>query len=348
MAETTIEWTATRRADGTSAPGFTFNPWRGCTRVSAGCVNCYAETLSGRNHGTLGTWGPKGERVIAAETYWRLPLKWEKEARAAGERRRVFCASLADVFEGPETMPQASRAPVEAARRELWKMIGLTPNLDWILLTKRPENVLRMVPHEWYLPMYHGEFPANVWIGTSVEDQATANERIPHLLKIPASVRFLSCEPLLGPVELTWEDDAGRLGSYLPMHDHRPEYFPSVFGDGSGKATPLNVGVDWVIVGGESGPGARPMHPEWARSLRDQCEAAGVPFFFKQHGEWAAESQMSTAVLAEAAAKVHRAGTGLQSIHEWGGDVMSWRVGKKAAGRLLDGKLHDAFPEPGR
>lgn len=246
----------------------TFNPWRGCTKVSAGCDNCYAEKMSGRNPKTLGVWGKHGTRVVASEAMWREPLKWNAAALRAGERHRVFCASLADVFEGHETMPEASWKDVEYARYRLFNLIEQTPHLDWLLLTKRPQNVL-----DFLIPDKHSgriePLPDNVWIGTSVEDQKTADERILHLLQIPAKVRFLSIEPLLGPIDLwPWLSlKANQHGEVAPEADCLGYDRP---------------GIGWIIVGGESGPNARPMHPDWVRSIRDQCQAAGVPFFFKQ------------------------------------------------------------------
>lgn len=249
-----IEWT-----------DHTFNPWRGCTKVSDGCKNCYAMTLSNRFDGKHGIWGPKGTRVIAAESAWKNPLKWDREAAKLGERHRVFCASMADVFEGPETMPEKAWTDVSVARERLGELIDQTPNLDWLILTKRPENVLKYGPlgMRWT----QDPMPPNVWIGTSCEDQKTADERIPHLLKCPAAVRFLSCEPLLGSVDLsTW------LGPYGSSID----YGQSVGYENMGNK------IHWVIAGGESGPGRRPMELDWMRSIRNQCKAAGVAFFGKQ------------------------------------------------------------------
>lgn len=239
----------------------TFNPWRGCTKVSDGCKNCYAETMSRRNTKTLGMWGPSGTRVVASESQWRLPLKWDKAAKAAGERHRVFCASLADVLEdwqGPMLNAKGEvlhrdegkldgNRPIGMfdMRRQLFETINATPHLDWLLLTKRPENARRMLPDRWL----DIRWPHNVWMGTSVENQSASDERIPHLLQIPAKVRFLSMEPLLGPVTVA------AIG-----------------------------GINWVIVGGESGQHARPMSLEWASSIREHCRAASVPFFFKQLG----------------------------------------------------------------
>ena len=244
----------------------TFNPWRGCTKVSPGCEHCYAETMSKRNPSVLGEWGPNGKRVIAAESYWRQPLAWDRAAAKAWERHRVFCASLADVFE--------DRKELHRPRLRLFRLIEATPNLDWLLLTKRPENVMPALKQAamlddsefvtaWY---FRSRVPHNVWLGVSVEDQQRADERIPLLLQTPAAVRFLSCEPLLGPISLRNVPGLNKL--------------PAVHAaEGRGHA-----GIDWVIVGGESGPGSRPFQVEWARSLRDQCKAAGVPFFLKQLG----------------------------------------------------------------
>lgn len=259
MGVTKIEWTSFTRADGSIAPGYTFNPWRGCTKVSDGCTNCYAETMSGRNPGNLGVWGKHGTRVIASESMWKQPLKWNKAAEAAGERHRVFCASLADVFEGPDTMPEASWEAVSYARERLGTLIDDTPHLDWLLLTKRPQNVLKYgtLGYRWTME----GLSDNVWIGTSVEDQKTADERIPELLKIPAKVRFLSMEPLLGPIDLS-------------------EWLWMLKG---AKGNPCDL-IDWVIVGGESGPNARPFNVAWARSIVKQCKDAGVPVFMKQLG----------------------------------------------------------------
>lgn len=211
----------------------TFNPWWGCTKVSEGCANCYAETLSNRFN--PGLWGPQGKRRMFGDPHWREPSKWNRKTLKMGLPARVFCGSMCDIFE--------DHPDLHTPRKRLWGKIQVTESLTWLLLTKRPENIINMVP-SWWLEAW----PARIWIGTSVENQATADERIPHLLKVPAKIRFLSVEPLLGPVDLT---------KYL---------------------APLAQ----VIVGGESGPGARPMHPDWARSIRDQCKTAGVPFFMKQ------------------------------------------------------------------
>lgn len=311
--DSAIEWTT-----------HTFNPYRGCTKVSAGCANCYADTQAKRNPGTLGVWGPNGTRVVASESMWREPVKWDKAAKAVGERHRVFCASMADVFEGPATMPAAAWDAVTQARKRLGQLILDTPNLDWLLLTKRPENVTAIAADMWV--RFGGPtvpLPSNVWVGTSVENQQAADERIPHLLKVPAAVRFLSCEPLLGPVNLTqWID------SYWT-------------GTGFSRTSSHKIArLHWVIVGGESGHGARPMHWQWAHSLRDQCQAAGVAFHFKQWGEWV--SGVKSPMDVQKGASQYRPGC----YHDFDAHTMALKVGKKGAGRMLDGREWSELPVP--
>lgn len=215
-------------------------------------------------------------------------MRWNREATADGERRRVFCASMADVFE--------RRAELNPWRDRLWELIESTPMLDWLLLTKRPQSIARMVP-------WGDEWPDNVWLGTTVENQRYAELRLPELLKHPAKVRFLSCEPLLGEINLK----------------------PWLKGNPKEKM----FGIDWVIAGGESGPGARPMHPDWARSLRDQAERADVAFHFKQWGHW-----VPADIVTEAQKR---------AVIDLAGTEMVW-LGKKEAGRKLDGDTWDGFP----
>jgi protein gp37 len=302
-----IEWT-----------DHTFNPWMGCTKVSDGCKFCYAETLMDHRYHKV-KWGPQGARVRTAKAYWKQPLKWndtpwvicyvcehrqvfDPDATCAKcqhplirvtteTRQRVFCGSLCDVFEDrPDTF--------------LWRddlfshLIERTPNLDWLLLTKRPENVKRSLP-------------ANVWMGTSVENQKEANKRIPELLKIPATVRFLSCEPLLGPLDLS---------GYLKCL----------------KADYKSPMIDWVICGGESGSDARPMDPAWVRSLAKQCHEADVRFFFKQWGEWMPRSHMWYAQLKEDM-------TFKKKPVQMGNEIMV-PVGKHRSGNFLDGLEWQQFP----
>jgi protein gp37 len=223
----------------------TFNAWWGCTKISPACTNCYAATFDSRLGGS--NWGPKAERKFFGAKHWNEPVKWDRLAAKAGKRRRVFCSSMADVFEKHEN-PEID-AHMEAARDSLWDLVYRTPNLDWMILTKRPENAPRMIA--W------GEFghfcdpPANVWIGATVENQQYADERIPHLLAVPAVVHFLSCEPLLGPIDLSWWVD-------------RPGW------------------IDLVIAGCESGTGSRDTQAKWYRDLRDQCARTDSAFFLKQ------------------------------------------------------------------
>ncbi|MBB6053324.1 DUF5131 family protein [Armatimonas rosea] len=326
----------------------TFNPWRGCTKVSEGCKHCYAETLSKRNPKVLGIWGPQGTRVMASESMWREPLKWNEEARAAGERHRVFCASLADVFEGPETCSEEAYQVVREAREKLFRLIEATPDLDWLLLTKRPENMMKFCPWPWA-----NLWPRNVWAGTSVENQSAADKRIPELLNVPAKYRFLSCEPLLGRLDILpaigawcscgWRQVSPRqidrsLATHLDSNNPCPRCGESV------SLSPR--GIHWVIAGGESGSDARPMHPDWARSLRDQCQSAGVSFFFKQHGEYR-QAEGDEGRLPEGWPSVPYRGLPTHCFCEPGPDTLDTlviRVGKKNAGRLLDGRTWDELP----
>ena len=227
----------------------TFNPWWGCIEVSPACDNCYARTFAKRVGQKV--WGPAGEtpRRFFSGKHWAEPLKWDQKAADADERHRVFCASMADVFE--------QNADLDVHRESLWYLIESTPHLDWLLLTKRPQNIRRMVPPAWLERPRH-----NVWYGTTVENQHYADQRIPILLDVPAAVRFLSMEPLLGPVNLEpW------LVTYDGVH---------------GEPWGLRGDLHWIITGGESGPGFRAADPDWYRSLRDQCSEAGVAFLFKQ------------------------------------------------------------------
>lgn len=250
-ANSSIEWT-----------DHTFNPWWGCTKVSPGCTHCYADTLATRYGHDV--WGPKASRRFFGDKHWAEPLKWNRKAEAEGVRRRVFCASMADVFERHMLPNVQSQLNVERAR--LWELIDQTPWLDWLLLTKRPENIRWFV----WLGWLH-EPPHNVWYGTSCESQQYADERIPELLSLPAAVHFLSCEPLLGKVDLEQP---------MPGQPHGGVYPPWY----------IQSGVDWVIAGGESGAQSRPCDPAWVRSLRDQCERNSVAFFFKQWGGRIAKS----------------------------------------------------------
>lgn len=271
-----IEWTR-----------HTFNPWWGCDKVSPACKHCYAETWAQRLG--LDLWGPKKARRFFSDKHWSEPLKWNAVAASQNQRPRVFCASMADVFE--------DRRELDAWREKLWQLIEATPQLDWLLLTKRPESIRN-------LTRWGNRWPANIWIGTTAEDQESADRRIPLILDLPAAVRFASCEPLLEAIDL---------------HD-----WLSPVGAG---------GLNWVIAGGESGAKARPMNPAWPESLRDQCEIASVPFHFKQWGHWGPESPAD-----------RKAAQSVEFLGNDGRPVRLFKQGKKSAGRALDGRTWDGFP----
>lgn len=238
-ANTKIKWV--RNSDG--SPGHTFNPWIGCTRVSPGCDNCYAAAMSHR-FGNDNLWNGDRRRTQT----WGDPRRWNREAGEKGIRVRVFCASMADVFDN-EVPPEW--------RDDLFALIRATPHLDWIFVTKRIGNAAKMLPADW------GEGYPNVWLLITVVNEAEAARDCPKLRKIPAVVRGVSIEPMLGPVDF----------AEFPRRDLPADHW----------FTEIEY-LDWVICGGESGPGARPMQADWARLLRDQCEGWGVAFFFKQWG----------------------------------------------------------------
>ncbi len=262
-----IEWTT-----------HTFNPWWGCVKLSPACKFCYAQAWAKRVGQDV--WGINADRRFFGDRHWAEPLQWNKAALATGVRARVFCASMADVFE--------DRDDLDPARARLWEVIEATEALDWLLLTKRPDRVLKCVP-------WGQHWPANVWLGTTTEDQKWADKRLPDLAAIPAAVRFISAEPLLAPLTLAGWTDA----------------------------------IDWVITGGESGPRARPSSPSWFRSLMNECMAADIPFHFKQWGDWAPGQGLNLAKARSA------------SVDD--GTTML-RIGKKAAGRMLDGMTWDGLP----
>lgn len=268
-ANSKIEWTT-----------HTFNPWWGCTKVSEACKNCYAETWARRVGQNV--WGPKPQRRLLSDNHWKQPLKWNRDAEGEQERPRVFCASMADVFE--------DRDELIVHRLRLFKLIEATPNLDWLLLTKRPQNVMEMV--QWT-----NGWPDNVWLGTTIELQKRAEELLPALATIPAKVRFISAEPLLGPLSLEkW----------------------------------LGTTIDWVITGGESGPKARPASPTWFSNLHRQCMEENVAFHFKQWGDWAPGQGENLP-----ARRMKKAQDGTKMF----------KVGKKLAGRTLEGQQHDGLPQ---
>ena len=277
--DSAIEWTH-----------HTFNPWWGCTKVSPGCKNCYAETWAKRVGAEV--WGARAPRRELSDAYWRQPLAWNAEAGRLRKRKRVFCASMADVFE--------DRRDLDSKRERLWGLVAETPHLDWLLLTKRPEHVSQLAP-------YGEQWPENVWCGATAENQKWLDKRMMEVSTLRARILFLSCEPLLGPLDFSkWVERAR---------------------GGRGRM------VDWIIAGGESGHHARPMHPEWLTAIRDQCVSAGIKFHFKQWGNWkpTAPHQVNgyktrTIFLAN------------------GNKIMVANVGKKAAGRRLHGRTWDELP----
>ena len=323
---TDIEWT-----------DHTFNPWTGCTRISPGCDNCYAAQLAKRNTSTFGSWEPGAERKRTGAANWRGPVKWNRDAEKAARRAKVFCASMADVFD--------NQAPAEW-RADLWALIRATPWLQWQLLTKRPQNITKMLPPDW------GHGFHNVWLGTTVENQTQADARIPHLLAVPAVIHFLSCEPLLGPVDLrAIYQDKTMTDALDGMSEH-----PVI--DAGDRMVAINpnyrnhASIDWVIAGGETGGAARPWSIQWARALRDQCASAGTPFFWKQNGEW----QPAGSHFSDDDGKFafgdyeHDPGQMIVTDHyprqftRFGARSVMERVGKKRAGNMLDGRQHVEFP----
>jgi protein gp37 len=299
----------------------TFNPWWGCVKVSPACAHCYAERDSKRYGFTV--WGPDSDRRFFGDAHWKEPRHWNAHARRLGQRRRVFCASMADICE-IVTRPDIA-AQMEHARARLWTLIEETPHLDWLLLTKRPENFKRLLPATWF------EQPQpNVWLMTTVEDQPHADRRLTHLLNTPAIVHGVSYEPALGAVDFS---------PYI----------------GAGRRT--LVGLDWIVAGGESGGQARPSHVAWFRAVRDACQRAGVPFHFKQWGEYVpvapiygsdpvyGDLDTSAAVRDDRCEiltphSVWLEGDGQPPSGSW----MVERVGKQAAGRTLDGREWQEFP----
>lgn len=342
----------------------TFNPWVGCTKVSPACDNCYAETLMSTRLGRV-SWGAGKPRMRTSPANWRKPLQWNaqrftwcavcgyrgvsSETNKSGQplcpqcwqitspvRRRVFCASLADVFDN-EVDPQW--------RSDLLDLIDATPNLDWLILTKRIGNVLPMLTdlrdsetsdHRWSRLndwITGRQPPANVWLGATIADQSEADRDIAKIVKTPASVIFVSIEPMLGPINLRSIQLSGGVfdalvGGQVAQGNDVQQWRP----------------LDWVIAGGESGANARPMHPDWVTGLRDQCAATGVPFLFKQWGEWAHPDQIGwdTPAVVRAQWEYERNGRGdrVYLFH----DAAMAKVGKRVAGRLLDGVEHNGFP----
>ena len=324
----------------------------GCTPVSSGCKNCWARELHNRRHRAYldGKKMPPQytkpfEVVQLHENRLDEPLHWRNP-------RRVLVAFGGDLFH--EDVPIDTIANIFAVMR-------LAEQHTFLVLTKRAERMHSILTGSEFGMEYRDTIEVltgggltgfgppldNVWLGVSVEDQITADERIPLLLKTPAAVRFVSCEPLLGPVDLK----PAEIGQWPDMTRWMPN--KEEWDDWKYWMHKEN-GIQWVIVGGESGPGARPMHPDWAHSMRDQCQAAGTPFFFKQWGEWLQEDQIyrpindpNINVLNYEAHRVLMRGSEKfeDLVHQWEDTTIAFRVGKKAAGHLLDGVEWQEFPE---
>jgi protein gp37 len=344
MKNSGIEWTH-----------HTFNPWIGCTKVSPACDNCYAEKSMPAKFQKI-TWGAGQERKRTSDANWREPLRWNADCAKRGVRERVFCASLADVFDNEvQTL----------WRQPLMSLVVDTPNLDHLFLTKRIGNATRMLTdaslHDGRLLNANDEYqpPKNLFIGATICNQEEADRDIPKLLATPAAKRFLSIEPMLGPIRLNL--DADRFHCPECRHSWNgidetvcPRNECPLCGHESIVDHGRQVGIDWVICGGESGPNARPMHPDWARSLRDQCQAAGVPFFFKQWGEWQPEYGMTTAQREKELGLHESVYVKLDGTTHWinegdttpydASDAQMVKVGKKAAGRLLDRREWNQVP----
>lgn len=275
----------------------TWNPWMGCTKVSPACDGCYAEALMDKRYGKV-QWGNHPRIRTGAHT-WNDPMRWQRQAEKDGDRPFVFCASLADIFDN-QVDPQW--------RVDAFEVMRKTPQLVYLLLTKRPQNIVRLADAA-------GGLPENAAIGTTVEDQKRADINLPALQVAKIELRplftFGSFEPLLGPIII------------------RPAFMP-----------------DWVITGGETDQGghkARPTHPDWFRMLRDQAADAGVPFHHKQNGEWLAWGQ----VMADGTENYLSYGKQPDFFRQQGGEIFS-KVKKARSGRMLDGVTHDAFPEVSR
>lgn len=322
MTDTRIEWTDS-----------VWNPTTGCDKVSDGCTNCYALTMAGRlkgmgqakyqTDGDPRTSGP-GFGIAVHPDALEIPLRWRKP-------RRVFVNSMSDLFH--------DGVPSEFIAR-VFAVMALTPQHTYQVLTKRHGRMRSLLSAEQFMAWAYAAtceygwagkpLPAwplpNVWLGVSVEDQKRADLRVPVLLDTPAAVRWLSCEPLLGPVDLR-RIGGGRINALAG----------DVLDDTGVVYAACPSALDWVVVGGESGPGARPMHPDWARSLRDQCVEAAVPYFFKQWGEWA-PAGFGWGRLSERERYT-------DETDELGMRGVLQRVGKRAAGRELDGRTWDEYPE---
>jgi protein gp37 len=289
MAESTnIEW-----ADKTQSP------WLGCQKVSAACDGCYAEAWGKRSG--LVQWGPHADRRRTSDANWRKLDKWNREGRFS-----VF-PSLCDPFDNHRSIEQSWRD-------DYWEKVRECDQLRFLLLTKRPQNVRKLCPFTY------GDWPENVCVGATVENQDAADRSLRHLAQTPAPLRFISCEPLLGPIDLTKVLD-GQYG-----------HFNALTGETDDGA--FVHAVDWVIVGGETGPNARPSSTQWYRDLRDQCRDHNVSFLMKQWGDWLPADQWRDSL--------HRHREGCRQ--DFSDNHLTYRIGRKHSGRSLDGVIHNEFP----
>lgn len=333
MPKTRIEWTE-----------YSWNPVTGCTPISEGCQNCYARRMANRLRGRCGY--PADDPFLVTLHPERLeePLKWRNP-------RRVFVCSMGDLFH--ENVPFEYIAKV-------WQTMNNAEQHTFLVLTKRPKRMKEFLSRLGWYTHDRETNPAeavldeggkytlpNVWLGVTAENQQRADERIPILLQIPAAVRFVSVEPMLGQVDLSkWLGGTWYCETCECIVD--PEFVPfSEIHYPCENYLDFIPGIDWVICGGESGHGARPMHPEWVRSLKDQCQEAGVPFFFKQWGEWFPRDQWewNPELILPDDEYAFRDGSGTHVFESIDGLCPVHRVGKKAAGRILDGQIWDEMPE---
>jgi protein gp37 len=320
--KSTIEWTDA-----------TWNPTTGCTKVSPGCAHCYAETIAKRfkHDGPYVPWTVKAQREPGRPAVTLHPdrLDWPLKQK---KPLRIFVDSMSDLFH--EDVPDAFIHRVIMTMQGYWGIDGQVlevekrPKHIYQVLTKRPERMAEFIKVRWP----HG-LPPNIWLGVSVENQRYADKRIPPLLQTPAAVRFISAEPLLGPVDID-------------------QYLDRGYESGGPQGWVAEPSIDWVIVGGESGPRARPMHPDWVGSLRDQCKAAGVPFFFKQWGQWMRSMDRpadTTSPHTHVVWSGHTFDNAYDPAHldalEGHASYGMIRVGKGKAGALLDGREWHEFPE---
>lgn len=337
----------------------TWNPATGCTKVSPGCDHCYAERIAHRFAGTKAY--PDGFTPTLRPERLDQPLRWRRP-------RRIFVCSMADLFHVD--------VPADYVAR-VWAVMAMSPRHTFQVLTKRAGRMRSLLNQPWFRStveelvaealeaagggtLTFGWPLRNVWLGVSAETQHWADVRIPALLATPAAVRWVSAEPLLGPIDLgpaalrPYERQQGGYWDYATATD--------VYGNGKSWVPAPPAQLDWVVVGGESGRGARPMHPDWARSLRDQCAAAGIAYLFKQWGAWTPLAPLRDGVydftgsysLANDGTLYEPGTLAYPDGSRWGEAMLArhgrahlthmYRVGKKAAGRELDGRAHDGYP----